>query len=184
MKLFRSFLISCFFAVPILTASNAQAASETECAIWVCLPGFFKSNSNCTQPFVRMIIRIATYRSPLPNFAGCIRSSELLDASGVTYNFERKIKRKRFSRKVRWARYNIDTFTDGVQTGGIEIKVSGKGKIQEFWNTHPYRQRVTPPSGTGHIEFDPAGGSPYVPPNPIPTNPPSIPITPPDAFIP
>jgi len=127
-KAIRKILLSCILASPLLVAAPAHAASETECAIWVCLPGAFESGSNCTKPFTRMLIRIATYRAPLPNFAGCIRSSELVGADR-TYSFYRRVKRKRFSRRIKYADYRIQTFNGGTLDAEYYMRVNRKGRI-------------------------------------------------------
>lgn len=127
-KTSRKLLLSCILASPLLIAAPAQAASETECAIWVCLPGAFKSGSRCTKPFTRMLFRIATYRAPLPNFAGCIRAQELAGAD-MSHKFYRRIKRKKWSRRIKYVDYRIQTFNGGQLDAEYYMRVNRRGKI-------------------------------------------------------
>lgn len=50
-------------------SSTAQAASEDECAIWICLPGAFPAT--CEAAKSAMIDRVKDNKSPLPPFSAC-----------------------------------------------------------------------------------------------------------------
>lgn len=50
-------------------SSTAQAASEDECAIWICLPGAFPAT--CEAAKSAMIDRVRDRKSPLPPFSAC-----------------------------------------------------------------------------------------------------------------
>lgn len=51
------------------TPSSSYAASQDECAIWICLPGGFPSG--CSAAHKAMIKRIKDFKSPLPSFSSC-----------------------------------------------------------------------------------------------------------------
>lgn len=52
-----------------LTPSQAIAASQDECAIWICLPGGFPSGCGAAKSALKD--RIMHRKSPLPNFSSC-----------------------------------------------------------------------------------------------------------------
>lgn len=57
-------------AILFSVAGNmASAASQDECAIWICLPGGFPSG--CGAAHSAMIDRIKDRKPPLPNFGSC-----------------------------------------------------------------------------------------------------------------
>ncbi len=49
--------------------SASFAASQAECAIWLCLPGGFPAG--CAAAHAAMIDRIKDFKPPLPPFASC-----------------------------------------------------------------------------------------------------------------
>ncbi len=55
--------------LPIGNFQKSYAASQNECAIWLCLPGGFPSG--CGAAYGAMIDRIKSRKSPLPNFSSC-----------------------------------------------------------------------------------------------------------------
>lgn len=63
--------------------SSALAASQDECAIWICLPGGFPSG--CGAAHSAMIDRVKDMKSPLPSFSSCA----VQDGSGsqMSYNY-------------------------------------------------------------------------------------------------
>lgn len=52
-----------------LAPSPALAASQDECAIWICLPGGFPSG--CGAAHSAMIDRVKDMKNPLPSFSSC-----------------------------------------------------------------------------------------------------------------
>jgi hypothetical protein len=70
MKIITALLISAF----IFTAgtNDVHAASEDECAIWLCLPGGFPSGCGAAKSAMRD--RIRSFKSPLPSFSSCVVS--------------------------------------------------------------------------------------------------------------
>ena len=60
--------LSLFAALFSFTAPS-QAASDDECAIWLCLPTGFPSG--CGKAHKAMIKRIKDFKSPLPSFSSC-----------------------------------------------------------------------------------------------------------------
>ncbi len=67
---------------PIGSAGEAKAASEAECAIWICLPGGFPGG--CEAAYSAMVSRIKSLRPPLPPFKSC---SVEATSEGMTFNW-------------------------------------------------------------------------------------------------
>lgn len=65
-----------------LTPSSAFAASQDECAIWICLPGGFPSG--CGSAHSAMKDRLEDGKSPLPNFSSCAISGGENDSTPAT----------------------------------------------------------------------------------------------------
>lgn len=63
-------------------ASPVQAASQNECAIWLCAPGGFPSPS-CDAPKSAMIHRVEHGKSPLPSLAGCTKDGNTGGTTGI-----------------------------------------------------------------------------------------------------
>lgn len=57
------------FSVALAFAAPLKAASENECAIWLCLPGGFPSG--CGAAHSAMIDRVKDFKPPLPSFSSC-----------------------------------------------------------------------------------------------------------------
>jgi len=55
--------------VSVALSSNATAASQDECAIWICLPGGFPAG--CAAAHAAMIKRLTKLKPPLPAFGSC-----------------------------------------------------------------------------------------------------------------
>lgn len=58
----------------LVAPSTALAASQDECAIWICLPGGFPSG--CGAAHSAMMDRIKDRKSPLPSFGSCAVKEE------------------------------------------------------------------------------------------------------------
>lgn len=63
----------------------AQAASQNECAIWICLPGGFPSG--CGAAYSAMIHRVEHFKPPLPDFASCAVNPPQGSGSHMTSSF-------------------------------------------------------------------------------------------------
>lgn len=50
---------------------HAFAASQAECAIWLCLPGGFPAAGLCPAAHAAMLARIAQFKPPLPVWGSC-----------------------------------------------------------------------------------------------------------------
>jgi len=61
-------ILSLAFALGVLSTA-AQAATESECAIWLCLPAGFPSG--CGEAKAAFRHRIKHLKPPLPDFASC-----------------------------------------------------------------------------------------------------------------
>jgi len=55
--------------LPIGNFQKSYAASQNECAIWLCLPGGFPQG--CSAAYGAMIDRLKSIKPPLPNFGSC-----------------------------------------------------------------------------------------------------------------
>lgn len=63
------FVALSLFAVAFVFTAPAQAASQDECAIWICLPGGFPSGCGAAKSAMKK--RIKKFKPPLPSFASC-----------------------------------------------------------------------------------------------------------------
>lgn len=70
---------SSFFVPPAL------AASQEECAIWLCLPTGFPDG--CGSAHSAMIDRIEDFKSPLPSFSSCAVDAESGSQMSHTYSY-------------------------------------------------------------------------------------------------
>lgn len=70
----RVLVVGLFALVGGLSAPAAFAASQDECAIWICLPGGFPSG--CGAAHSAMMDRIKDRKSPLPSFSSCAVEEE------------------------------------------------------------------------------------------------------------
>lgn len=68
---------------------SANAASQDECAIWLCAPGGFPSG--CEAAKKAMFKRIKKGKSPLPDFSSCAVKDDTTgtDPKDFTYSFDR-----------------------------------------------------------------------------------------------
>ena len=69
-----------------LATTPAQAASQDECAIWICLPGAFLP-SGCGAAKSAMIKRIKKLKSPLPSFSSCAANPPSGSGSHMTSTY-------------------------------------------------------------------------------------------------
>jgi hypothetical protein len=76
-----------FLSIFGLNSFNALAASQDECAIWICLPGGFPSG--CGAAHSAMVKRLSKLKSPLPSFSSCVVASDTPGSSNMsfTYNY-------------------------------------------------------------------------------------------------
>nr|AGH89318.1 conserved hypothetical protein similar to pRA3.33 [uncultured bacterium] len=75
-------LMALFGVTTSMVSPSAQAASEDECAIWLCLPGGFPSG--CGGAKSAMLKRVKKGKSPLPDFVSCAVKS---GGSSMTYDY-------------------------------------------------------------------------------------------------
>ncbi|EGU37408.1 hypothetical protein [Vibrio scophthalmi] len=69
----RVVTLSALLLIPTLAPPPAQAASDDECGIWLCLPtGFGTGCSGAKSAFKK---RIKRFKPPLPDFAACMVKS-------------------------------------------------------------------------------------------------------------
>lgn len=62
---------------------SSKAASQDECAIWLCLPGGFPQG--CGSAYSAYIRRIRNLQPPLPPFAACVVSGDTYQSSQGRY---------------------------------------------------------------------------------------------------
>ncbi len=65
----KLFVVLYLVSAAFLASSPVQAASQSECAIWLCLPGGFPSG--CSDARSALRDRIRDFKSPLPSFSSC-----------------------------------------------------------------------------------------------------------------
>ncbi|MGO3768162.1 hypothetical protein ACT3T8_15875 [Halomonas sp. AOP1-B1-8] len=76
----KFFLVAALLGATALS-NNAQAASDDECGIWMCLPTGFPEG--CAASHAAMMKRVSEFKSPLPAFSSCSA-----DNSDDGYSFE------------------------------------------------------------------------------------------------
>ncbi|EOX8575804.1 Uncharacterised protein [Salmonella enterica subsp. indica] len=75
-------IIALSFAVPLLAISlPSRAASQDECAIWLCLPAGFGQGCDAAKSAFKK--RIRKGKSPLPSFSSCATDTGDSLGSGV-----------------------------------------------------------------------------------------------------
>lgn len=80
----RAFFVSlAMLCLGSITAAPAQAASQDECSIWLCLPGGFPGG--CGGAYSAMVNRIKNWQSPLPDFGECAVNPPQGSGSHMTY---------------------------------------------------------------------------------------------------
>lgn len=83
-----------------LAPSSAFAASQDECAIWICLPGGFPSG--CGAAHSAMMDRIEDLKSPLPSFGSCAVQDGSGSQMSYDYNYAALLRQHREC--TRWSR--------------------------------------------------------------------------------
>ena len=58
-------------AAGVLLSPPSYAASEAECAIWLCAPSGFPGAAGCAFALAAMIDRVRKFNPPLPPFGSC-----------------------------------------------------------------------------------------------------------------
>lgn len=80
----RAFFVSLAMLCSGLFTAPAQAASQDECAIWLCLPGGFPGG--CGAAYSAMVNRVKNWKSPLPDFGECAVNPPQGSGSHMTYS--------------------------------------------------------------------------------------------------
>jgi hypothetical protein len=78
----------CLFSLLVVlmsTVSTVHAASQNECAIWICLPGGFPAG--CGAAHSAMISRIEDRKPPLPAFTSCAAKEPGHSDMSYDYNY-------------------------------------------------------------------------------------------------
>ncbi|GGO83799.1 hypothetical protein GCM10011348_28440 [Marinobacterium nitratireducens] len=70
---------------PVVATSTAFAASQRECAIWLCLPGGFPLG--CEAAKSAMMDRLDDGKSPLPSFTSCSIDTQGRGSRQMSYDF-------------------------------------------------------------------------------------------------
>lgn len=75
-----------FSLIMLLSQANeAVAASENECAIWLCAPGGFPNG--CEPPHAAMMSRIKRDKSPIPDWNECFSSKDVPGGGSGSANY-------------------------------------------------------------------------------------------------
>ncbi len=82
-KKFVLFAIVTILIASVMGAPPARAASEAECAIWLCLPGGFPSG--CSAAHSAFKKRIKKGKPPLPDLSSCTTGP---DGKGTSGNYQ------------------------------------------------------------------------------------------------
>ena len=99
MKRIKTELTALILVLCIAIPEASRAASQDECAIWLCLPFGF-AVPGCDKAFSAMIDRLQEFRNPVPSFGSCsvdgsddftIRRSPAALIGGSVVHPERKV---------------------------------------------------------------------------------------------
>ncbi len=71
-------------AAGVLLSPPSYAASEAECAIWLCAPSGFPGAAGCAFALAAMIDRIKSFDPPLPPFGRCSQNGS---NDGNSFNY-------------------------------------------------------------------------------------------------
>jgi len=77
-QFFSIILIAVVFT--FFNSSRAQAASQAECAIWICMPGGFPSG--CSAAYKAFRYRLKHHMSPLPSLSSCTTGPDGVGTDG------------------------------------------------------------------------------------------------------
>lgn len=93
----------------LIAPSTTLAASQNECAIWICLPGGFPSG--CGAAHSAMVDRIKHRKSPLPSFGSCAVQGNGGSGSKMSYDysFAALIAARRVCTQRDWRRGDYDS---------------------------------------------------------------------------
>ncbi len=121
-------LITLFGVTTSMISPSVQAASEDECAIWLCLPGGFPSG--CGGAKSAMLKRVKKGKSPLPDFVSCaVKGDSGGSSMTYDYNYAAAIQEQRVCK-----RYTNNHNNGGYNNGGYNN--GGYNSCAE-WETVP-----------------------------------------------
>ncbi|EAZ4194915.1 TPA: conjugal transfer protein TraL [Citrobacter farmeri] len=89
--------LALFAATGLMAPKTVQAASQDECAIWLCLPGGFPSG--CGGAKSAMLKRVKKGKSPLPDFMSCAVKSDSDSTMTYDYNNAAAIQERRVCKR-------------------------------------------------------------------------------------
>ncbi len=96
-------LVAMLFISNVLT-QTANAASQSECAIWLCAPGGFPSGCSAAKSALKHRLRHG--KSPLPAFSSCAVKDEFSDPKDFTYTYRRVLKISEYKICTKWSHYS------------------------------------------------------------------------------
>lgn len=91
----KSMLAVLFCTAFYVAPTPAMATSQSECAIWLCLPSAFPAG--CGAAFSAFKNRIKKFRPPLPPFSSCAVKNEYTDPSDFTYTHRKVLKIRKYN---------------------------------------------------------------------------------------
>lgn len=110
-------LMLLFIMISTVFPKVSVAASQDECAIWLCMPAGFPG-SECSAPHKAMLKRVKKGKSPLPSFSSCAVNSSSSGSASTgkgAWLPERK-------ECVRWSRGHGDEWCTKYETKPAEFK--------------------------------------------------------------
>lgn len=101
-KILKSTLVAFILGYLHIASIPVYAASQDECAIWLCLPAGFPGG--CESAHSAMRHRLKHHKSPLPSFASCAVNDkgEKDDSGEWDYSFRNVIKIEEHQECVEW----------------------------------------------------------------------------------
>ena len=116
-------LMALFGVTTSMISPSVRAASEDECAIWLCLPGGFPSG--CGGAKSAMLKRVKKGKSPLPDFVSCaVKGDSGGSSMTYDYNYAAAIQEQRVCK-----RYTGNHNNSRCVEWGIEPAHYQKGKV-------------------------------------------------------
>lgn len=108
----------------------AYAASEAECAIWICLPGGFPSG--CAAAYSAFKNRIKYARPPLPDLASCVTGPEGGRSTGRYEMGEERFYPCKYGFELDEAKYRMSGQGWCVPTKKVCVYSSNKTDCQSY----------------------------------------------------
>ncbi|MGO4746761.1 hypothetical protein [Serratia quinivorans] len=110
-------ILLCWLLTITAVPKISVAASQDECAIWLCMPAGFPGNE-CNAPHNAMLKRVKKGKSPLPSFSSCAVNSSSTGSANTGKGAWLPARKE----CVRWAHGHGDEWCTKYETKPAEFK--------------------------------------------------------------